>query len=374
MSKNKLPEFRLARLSDLNALVEIEERSFDNDQMNRRSFRRWLKAEHGILCVVEVEEKILGYGLVWCHEGTRLARLYSIAILEEARGKGIARKLMNELERLALQKGKYFMRLEVAKQNASAISLYQSGGYKIFGEYSDYYEDHSDALRMQKTIRKANISQLNRISPWYQQTTEFTCGPAALMMAMATLEKGLKLNRRFELAIWREATTIYMTSGLGGSHPVGLAIAAEKRGFESHVYINSREPLFVDGVRTAKKKEIIEQVHNDFVQEAKKRHQIKLCYQEVTQKLIDDYLKKEYAVIALISTYRLDGKKTPHWVLITHADEDCFYVHDPDPDTELQEPMDCQYLPIAREDFEKMSCFGVGKLRTAIAIKKLQGK
>ncbi len=372
MSKHKAVELRLARMSDLNALVDIEERSFENDRMNRRSFRRWLKAEHGILCVAEVNDQILGYGLIWCHKGTRLARLYSIALLDEARGKGIARKLMNELEKLALQKGKYFMRLEVAKQNAPAISLYQSCGYKVFGEYSNYYEDNSDALRMQKTIRKANLSELTRVSPWYRQTTEFTCGPAALMMAMATLEKGLKLNRRLELGIWREATTIYMTSGLGGSHPVGLALAAEKRGFASHVYINSKEPLFVDGVRTQAKKEVIMQVHNDFINEAKKRKEIRICYQEVTQKLIVEYLKKGYAVIALISTYRMDGRKTPHWVLITHADQDCFYVHDPDPDIELQEPIDCQYLPIAREDFEKMSCFGIGKLRTAIAIKKIE--
>ena len=72
-------------------------------------------------------------------------------------------------------------------------------------------------------------------------------------------------------------------------------------------------------------------------------------------------------MLVLISSYRLDGKKAPHWVMVTDMDDDCFYVHDPDI-ADDQQPLDCQYLPIARDDFEKMSAFGSGRLRTALAI------
>ena len=73
----------------------------------------------------------------------------------------------------------------------------------------------------------------------------------------------------------------------------------------------------------------------------------------------------------LISTYRLDGKKSPHWVTVTTIDEFCFYVHDPDlDDKQHQRPIDCQYLPLARDDFEKMSSFGSGRLRTAVTLRR----
>jgi hypothetical protein len=76
-------------------------------------------------------------------------------------------------------------------------------------------------------------------------------------------------------------------------------------------------------------------------------------------------------LILLISTYLMDGKKAPHWVAVTGMDEGCIYVHDPDVDEKLQDRLDCQHIPIAREDFAKMSTFGNDKLRTAIILQQL---
>ena len=42
-----------------------------------------------------------------------------------------------------------------------------------------------------------------------------------------------------------------MTSGHGGCHPLGLALAARQRGFSAETWINLQQPLFVDGVRNA---------------------------------------------------------------------------------------------------------------------------
>lgn len=338
-----------------------------------RSFRRWIQAEHGIFVVVELDSRIVGYGLVWCHKGTRLARLYSIAVLPEMRGKGVASSLLKKLEESASKRGRLFMRLEVGKNNSSAIQLYQNSGYRIFGEYSDYYEDHSDALRMQKTIQQVSEERIQRPMPWYQQTTEFSCGPAALMMAMASLDKNIQLNQALELDIWREATTIFMTAGHGGCHPLGLALAAQRRGFEAKVYINKKKPLFVEGVRSEHKKEILTLVHQHFVQQANESANVTVLYKDISQKQIESWLNQGWAVVMLISTYQLDGKKTPHWVTVTSIDDRCLYVHDPDLEDQNQLAIDCQYLPIARDDFDKMSAFGAGRLRTALAIKPVSG-
>ncbi|MFP3352972.1 GNAT family N-acetyltransferase/peptidase C39 family protein [Pseudoalteromonas sp. SIMBA_153] len=364
---------RPAITSDLKALVALENTCFSNDKLSARSLKRWLGAKHGILLVAEQNAQLCGYGLVWCHKGTRLARLYSLAVLPTMQGKGIAKKLLNELEKATSERGRIYLRLEVAVNNDSAIGLYKSVGYRVFGQYSDYYDDHSDALRMQKNIRQTSELQVERLTPWYQQTTEFTCGPAALLMAMAALDSNTELSPSHELALWREGTTIFMTSGHGGCHPFGLALAANKRGFTSEVIVNTPEPLFLDGVRSDNKKSVLATVHQQFV-EGIAAANISVTQKDVELTDIENWLSQGFSVLLLISTYRFDGKKSPHWVCVTHLDAHCVYVHDPfcEPGNDNQLAIDCQYVPIARSDFSKMSAFGSQRLRTAVAIGKVK--
>lgn len=362
-------ELRLANLDDLDVLLRIERESFSCDRLSKRSFRHWIQAPHGILVVAQKGADISGYGLVWCHRGTRLSRIYSLAVLPALRGQGIASLLLNKLEEVSAARGRLFMRLEVSKQNHSAINLYQNLDYRIFGEYSDYYDDHSDALRMQKNIVRVRSEQIQRVTPWYQQTTEFTCGPAAMMMAMASLSPALRFSQALELDLWREATTIYMMSGHGGCHPIGLALAASHRGFVAEVTINIQQTPFIESVRSAHKKAILTLVHQQFCARASEQG-IAVHYSDITQEQIVAWLHDGLAIVMLISTYRFDGKKVPHWVTVTAVDERCFYVHDPDMDDSWQLAIDCQHLPIARDDFEGMSVFGASRLRTAIILRQ----
>jgi len=363
-------EFRQAQLDDLDTLVTIENACFDTDKLSRRRFRHWIGADNGLLHVACEGDVVVGYGLVLLLKGTRLARLYSLAVQPELRGKGIAKKLLAHLETVTAEAERLYLRLEVATTNTQAIVLYEHAGYRSFAEYSDYYEDHTNALRMQKCIRQNFLPPIHRPQTWYQQTTEFTCGPASLMMAMASLDKNIQANQDLELDLWRESTTIFMTTGHGGCHPLGLAIAARIRGFEAIAYINNSGPLFLESVRSEHKKNILTKVHAQFETRARETG-VKLVHNNVAQNIIERWMSQDYSVIVLISTYRLDGKKAPHWVSVTGMDELCFYVHDPDIDDPQQIAMDCQHMPIARKDFDKMAAFGSSQLRTAIAIKKI---
>ncbi len=363
-------EMRPAIDADLASLVLVEQACFSNDRLSRRRFRHWIHASNGALQVLRVNGKFAGYALILLNHGTRLARLYSLAILPDFRGQGIAQLLLQEMERIATEHDRLYMRLEVSQHNASAIKLYEQMGYRAFGEYSDYYEDHSNALRMQKCIRQRSQTSLVQNIPWHRQTTEFTCGPAALMMAMASQTDEMPMSQELELDLWREATTIFMTSGHGGCHPLGLGIAARKRGFNTRVYLNTDAPLFIEGVRSEHKKSIMLVADEQFNRRAREAG-VTLMYQDVTQADIQQCLHEGWAVLVLISTYRLDGKKAPHWVTVTGMDDQCFYLHDPDLDENQKHPlpMDYQHVPIARDDFAKMSLFGRGRLRTAIAIR-----
>ncbi len=360
---------RVGQRSDLEPLLALEASCFSGDRLSRRSFAHHLKGSHSQLLVAvdEASGALVGYGLVLLGRGTRLARVYSLAVAAKARGGGVGEQLLAALEGAAAARSRVFMRLEVAAGNSAAIALYQRCGYRQFGHYSDYYDDHQDALRLHKVIRAGRSLRPILAADWYRQSTDFSCGPAALMMAMAALDESVELTQPLELALWRESTTIFMTSGVGGTHPFGLALAARRRGFSAEVVLNSTAPLFVDGVRSADKKAIITAVHQQFERDCSEYGVVR-HYRELDDQQIASWLAAGRAVLVLISTYRLDGKKAPHWVLVTGIDEHCMTVHDPDLDPRWQQPIDCQHLPIARADFAKMASFGSARLRCAIAI------
>lgn len=354
---------------DLDALLALEEQAFSTDRLSRRSFRHWINTDGRAFIVATVASKLVGYVLVFYHAGTRLARLYSLATDKQFRGRGIASKLIEAGEQAATASGRFFMRLEVGCDNRTATRLYESLGYQRFGVYRDYYEDHSDALRMQKRIRNYRVHEQRVDIPWIRQNTRFTCGPAALMMAMRGISSDYTPSEHDELQIWREATTIFMTSGHGGCHPLGLALAARQRGFQAEVWMNQRQPLFVDSVRDPNKKHIIEMVHKDYLQQAKQQN-IRIHYSDIRQEKLVHALGHHAIPLVLISTWSFEGKKSPHWVTVSGFDSECLYVHDPDPEEISQSALDCQYQPIAREDFSRISCFGQQRLRTAVIISR----
>jgi len=360
-------QLREVENDDLEPLLRLEKAAFDTDRLSRRSFRHWISGGKRAFLVATVDGTLAGYILVIYHRGTRLARLYSIATDPRFRGRGIARRLIEAGERAASDSGRFIMRLEVATDNRAAIALYESLGYVTFGSYLDYYDDHGDAARMQKRIHQYRVLEMHADVPWIRQTTAFTCGPAALMMAMRAINTDYTPSLHDELQIWREATTIFMTSGHGGCHPLGLALAARQRGFRADTWINQHQPLFVNSVRDANKKRVIAMVHDDYLQQSGKQG-IGIHYGDVSQETLTKALDNGAIPIVLISTWRLDGKKAPHWVTVSGYDSECLYVHDPDPEEVSQTPLDCQFLPIAREDFARISCFGQSRLRTAVIV------
>jgi len=359
--------YRAAEKNDVNALLAIEQGCFRGDRLSRRSFLHFVGSDRAHLSVAQDGGgTLLGYCLILFHRGTGLARLYSIATLPQARGRGIAEQLLLRGEQAALVRGRAFMRLEVNTGNSGAIRLYQRLGYTPFGIYHDYYEDHADALRMQKRIAVYPHDAEHRSLPFYQQTTEFTCGPACLMMAMAALDANYHPSRSDELKLWREATTIYMTSGHGGCGPHGLALAAWRRGYRARVFVNQHGPLFLEGVRRPEKKAVLAQVHRDFLDDLAATD-VELSHRAADIATLRAAIEHGETPLVLISTYRFDRQKSPHWVLVTAIDERFAFIHDPHIEPE-RAPLDNQYVPIDINAFFNSMQFGQQRLRAALII------
>ncbi len=358
---------RPAGLRDLDALLAIENACFDLDRLSRRSFRYMLTKGNAVTLVYEDEEGLQGYVMLLFNRGTSLARLYSIAVLSTQRGKGVGRQLALAAEQVALEHDCVYMRLEVRPDNRASQSLFEQLGYRKFGVHRDYYEDHADALRFEKRLGGWLAPVLAKV-PYYEQTLDFTCGPASLMMAMKVLDNSLELDRRLELRLWRESTTIFMTAGHGGCGPYGMALSAYHRGFEVEIYVNDESALFVDSVRGEEKKEVIRLVQEDFLDEIRALP-IVLNYGRLTL----DEMKAKFDAggvpVILISSYRIYKEKFPHWVVVTGYDERFIYAHDPLIDYEKGKTVtDSVNMPILQQDFERMSRYGKSGQRAALVL------
>ncbi len=368
MSEPQL-QLRQAVSSDLDSLVRLENLCFSDDRISRRSFRRFLDMPRDRIIVATLGDELVGYCLMLMHAATRLARIYSIAVSPKARGQGAGEKLVRAAERAAVEAGRIVMRLEVREDNGAAIGLYRRLGYRQFGTYRDYYEDHGDALRFERRILFYEPSRQFPVVPYYPQTTEFSCGPAALIMAMAALDEQQPVTTLEELKLWREATTIFMLAGHGGCGPHGLALAAWNRGFHASVWISKEGALFKDTVRNDDKKRVLELVHEGFLHDIGKTS-IELRHDPLTLAGMEQALHDGRVPVILISTWQLNRSRVPHWVTVCAIDDQFVYLHDPEIDVDAGESVaDKQYLPIERRIFDRMSRYGsVQPLQAAVIV------
>lgn len=358
---------REATLDDIDALNTLEKTCFDSDRISRRSFRWMIEKGHSLLLVAYVGQQLVGYVLLLYSRGTSLGRVYSLAVDAEYRKAGIAAKLMQEAETQALADGRSFLRLEVRPDNHGAIRLYEKLDYQPFDIVTDYYEDHADALRMMKVLHHQPEITHPEVAH-YSQTTDFTCGPACLMMAMKTFDQALLLDRSLEYQLWREATTIFMTSGHGGCSPQGLALAAYRRGLDTTLITNSDLTPFVGGVRSDDKKAVIECVHQDFVQQIE-QSTMGQSIAPVDTALLRSYLEQGALALVLISSYRLNQSKSPHWVLVVSVSDTFVYFHDPDVDWDENKSItDSGYIPVTHQEFNRMLGYGKPRYQAAVII------
>lgn len=363
---------RRARLSDIPALLALEQRCFPGDRLTRRQFRYMLTKANAVTVVADRSQgrqppTITGYVLVLFSRGTSMARLYSVAVDPDARTRGVARVLVQAAEEEARERECACVRLEIRKDNTASIRLFEQCGYRRIGEYDDYYEDHMDAWRYEKSLAPSLRPDMVRV-PFYEQTLEFTCGPSALMMAMKALDPEMPLDRKFELRLWREATTIFMTSGHGGCGPFGLALAAAQRGFPVEVHVSDERMPLIDSVRSEEKKEVMRLVQEDMLDELRGLD-VPVHYGGLTAADLRTRFDAGGIPVVLISSYAIYGEKFPHWVVVTGFDPHFVYAHDPFVDYEHGEtPMDSINMPIQQRQFERMARYGKAGLKAVVVI------
>jgi ribosomal protein S18 acetylase RimI-like enzyme len=363
---------RRAGPKDLDALERLERAAFrEEDAFSRAQLRRLLGGANAAAFIAEAAERgkkrAAGSAVVLWRRGVPSARLYTIAADPALQGKGVGSLLLAACERAAEQRGCAQMRLEVRKGNRGALAFYERRGYRVAETLPDYYPDGEAGLRLAKDLGVPDEGGLRLDVPYHAQTLGFTCGPACLMMAMKHFDPKLRLDRTLELVLWKEATTIFMTAGLGGCEPFGLAVAAERRGYRAEVIMPGRGVPFLGSVRTQEKKEVVRLVHQQMKAEAESLG-AEVRYRNFSHHDIVRALRAGAVPIVLISAYRLYGFKVPHWVVVTGFDGRNIYLHDPYEPHYRKDPRQAHHLPVPVAEFQRMKRWGRDALKSAVFI------
>tara|TARA_R110000787_G_scaffold4651_2_gene17684 strand:+ start:4070 stop:4549 length:480 start_codon:yes stop_codon:yes gene_type:complete len=145
------PIIRLATRGDLASLIRIEEAFPKEDRFPRRTWRRLLNG-NTIAHVAELNGTVVGAAVLLLRDGSKIARLYTLSVSPDMRGKGVARKLMLVGEETAKEKGCERMRLEARESNHTAILLYERSGYRVIARVAGYYPNGETAVRMEKPL------------------------------------------------------------------------------------------------------------------------------------------------------------------------------------------------------------------------------
>jgi len=150
-------EFRRLELGDLNAVEQIERRTYPTP-WSRSMFAGEI-AKPSSICVGAFDsesERLVGYLIIARYVDAW--HVMNIAVAPELQRRGIATLLLEHLFELTADDEHRGYTLEVRVSNAAAIRLYERLGFESRGIRRGYYTDnHEDALIMWKDPIRASV-------------------------------------------------------------------------------------------------------------------------------------------------------------------------------------------------------------------------
>lgn len=147
---------RIARgdLRDLADIGALEDRTFEPSLTLRPRLRYLLRCPRASFHLLRVEGQLLASAVVLRRRTKRglLGRLYSVAVDEQARGRGYGRRVLQDALATLAQEGATACVLEVEADNLAAIRLYASEGFAVTAELRDYYGPGRHAWKMRRAM------------------------------------------------------------------------------------------------------------------------------------------------------------------------------------------------------------------------------
>lgn len=219
--------------------------------------------------------------------------------------------------------------------------------------------DHRDPGYGQ--IRRLTVGP-TRAVPYLRQTTDFTCGPAALLMALAALGLAGPPDRAEELRLWRSATTV------GGCDPLGLAVAAADLGARPQVTLSTDQPILLELCDTDEERELRGFLQGEFRARAAEQG-LQVRTETFDLEELRAALDTGAVVLVLIEQAPMHAESCPHWIAVHSAVGDIFYANDPWTDADLGETfLDGVDLPLPAATLDRLAWYGTPAYRSMLVV------
>lgn len=142
-----------ASIKLIDKLNEIEKLCFNQEAFTKQQIIYLLKDCNSTGLVARANGEIVGFAIarVDVQGNTVYGHILTVDVAPDYRGKGIARRLLSEIEGMLRNKGVLECRLEVREGNLAALRLYQQLGYMKVGKLDMYY-GNAHGLYLKKTL------------------------------------------------------------------------------------------------------------------------------------------------------------------------------------------------------------------------------
>ena len=137
----------------LDNLFAIENQCFDQEAFTKRQISYLLADYNTLSLVAKTGNEIAGFIItqIEIDESTLFGHIITVNVSPRYRRKGIATKMLRQIEEMLKEKGIFEIHLEVREDNSAAIKLYQKSGYQKTSKLQNYY-GNKHGLYLKKTL------------------------------------------------------------------------------------------------------------------------------------------------------------------------------------------------------------------------------
>ena len=137
----------------LDKLCEIENQCFEQEAFTKQQIACLITDYNTIGLTAIIKSEIAGFVIARVNitRNATFGHILTIDVAPAYRRKGVAQKLLHEIETTLRGRGIKECRLEVRENNVAALNLYQKLGYTKVGNLENYYGD-AHGLYLKKSL------------------------------------------------------------------------------------------------------------------------------------------------------------------------------------------------------------------------------
>lgn len=137
----------------LDELYGIEKQCFKLEAFSKQQIAYLLTDYNSVSLAARVNNELAGFiiGQIEVEQSVTAGHIITLDIAPNYHRKGVAQKLLQEIEAIFKEKGIKECRLEVREDNAAALNLYQKAGYQKISKLDNYYPN-AHGLYLKKAL------------------------------------------------------------------------------------------------------------------------------------------------------------------------------------------------------------------------------